>query len=306
MHPESLDRVPPPRPPGGPGLRCVAGAALAIVVVFVAGLVIVSPGPARAEGGPSAPADAAFSAQRDANRAAKSAQQKVEDLDDEAQALLARYRSIVTETASYDAYSAQLERSIASQDAEIADIQSQMARAGDTARDVLPLTNRLIDDLETFVSLDAPFHVEERRERIAGLRALMGRADVSLSEKYRRVIEAYLIELEFGRTMETFPGVLESTGDPLTVDYLRIGRIALLYQTPDGGRTGYWDGDAKRWVEIAKNAGMKYIVITSKHHDGFCLWPSAHTTHSVASSHATPATACPRGSAGRSAAPAWT
>jgi alpha-L-fucosidase len=32
--------------------------------------------------------------------------------------------------------------------------------------------------------------------------------------------------------------------------------------------------DAKRWVEIAKNAGMKYIVITSKHHDGFGLWDS--------------------------------
>ena len=35
--------------------------------------------------------------------------------------------------------------------------------------------------------------------------------------------------------------------------------------------------DAKRWVEIAKGAGMKYIVITSKHHDGFCLWDSALT-----------------------------
>jgi alpha-L-fucosidase len=32
--------------------------------------------------------------------------------------------------------------------------------------------------------------------------------------------------------------------------------------------------DAREWVRIAKDAGMKYIVITSKHHDGFCLWPS--------------------------------
>ncbi|MDZ4755408.1 MAG: alpha-L-fucosidase [Phycisphaerae bacterium] len=41
--------------------------------------------------------------------------------------------------------------------------------------------------------------------------------------------------------------------------------------------------DAKQWVEIAKNAGMRYIVITSKHHEGFGLWDSALTDWDVAS-----------------------
>lgn len=39
--------------------------------------------------------------------------------------------------------------------------------------------------------------------------------------------------------------------------------------------------DAKKWVSIAKNAGMKYIIITSKHHDGFCMFDSAHTTYDI-------------------------
>jgi alpha-L-fucosidase len=39
--------------------------------------------------------------------------------------------------------------------------------------------------------------------------------------------------------------------------------------------------NAKEWVAIAKNAGMKYIVITSKHHDGFCLWDSKVTNYDI-------------------------
>jgi alpha-L-fucosidase len=39
--------------------------------------------------------------------------------------------------------------------------------------------------------------------------------------------------------------------------------------------------DADRWVKTAKDAGMKYIVITAKHHDGFCLWPTAFTGHHI-------------------------
>jgi alpha-L-fucosidase len=41
------------------------------------------------------------------------------------------------------------------------------------------------------------------------------------------------------------------------------------------------DFDAEEWVTIAKNAGMRYIVITSKHHDGFCLWPSEFTDFDI-------------------------
>ena len=39
--------------------------------------------------------------------------------------------------------------------------------------------------------------------------------------------------------------------------------------------------DADQWVETAKNAGMKYLVITSKHHDGFAMYNSASSGHDV-------------------------
>jgi len=91
--------------------------------------------------------------------------------------------------------------------------------------------------------------VEERAKRVATLKSLMPRADVTISEKYRRILEAYEIEMEYGRTLEAYDGKLEAgSGEPKTVEFVRLGRVSLMYRTSDGKETGYWDVDQKKWV----------------------------------------------------------
>jgi hypothetical protein len=77
---------------------------------------------------------------------------------------------------------------------------------------------------------------------------MMDRADVTISEKFRRIVEAYQVEMDYGRTIEAYEAKLGDGADARTVQFLRVGRAALLYQTLDGRETGYWDASAKSWV----------------------------------------------------------
>jgi hypothetical protein len=117
-----------------------------------------------------------------------------------------------------------------------------------TSREISPLLQRMLDTLEQFVALDVPFLVEERAKRVATLEETMTRADVTISEKYRRIVEAYQVEMDYGRTIEAYEGTLGDGDDARTVQFLRVGRVSLLYQTLDGRETGYWDAAQKSWV----------------------------------------------------------
>ena len=109
----------------------------------------------------------------------------------------------------------------------------------------------MIDTLEDYVALDVPFLMEERTERVTTLREIMERSDVTVAEKFRRVMEAYSIEMgDYGRTIETYKQTLQIEGGLREVEILRVGRVALLYQTSDGRFTGAWDQAAGDWVEL--------------------------------------------------------
>jgi alpha-L-fucosidase len=54
--------------------------------------------------------------------------------------------------------------------------------------------------------------------------------------------------------------------------------------TEDPGLFSPADLDARQWVEAMKAAGIRMLILTAKHHDGFCLWPSRYTEHSVRNS----------------------
>jgi hypothetical protein len=178
-------------------------------------------------------------------------QEEIDTISDDIDTMAAEYRAALQTTRALEVYNAQLESLLASQRREIASLTRQVDEVTVVGRRVLPLMIRMIDGLERFVALDVPFLLEERRSRGAGLRAMMDRADVTIAEKYRRILEAYQIENEYGRTIEAYRGKLVRDGTSRTVDFLRIGRVVLLYQTLDGRESGAWDQQAGAWTEVS-------------------------------------------------------
>ena len=202
--------------------------------------------------------NSAISEQTKTEQAAQASQKRVTQLDEEATGMLGDYRQAIVESQSLKTYTEQLAAQVKSQDDEIKTMSTQIAEIETTSREVLPMMTKMLDTLDQFVKLDIPFLPEERANRIATLKDMMTRADVSLSEKYRRIVEAYQVEMEYGRTLESYEG---KVGEK-TVQFLRTGRVALLYQTLDGKETGYWDVDSKSWkVDNSYNeailAGLK-------------------------------------------------
>lgn len=184
------------------------------------------------------------------NKQARQSQARVDALTDETRGLLAEYKTVLKEIEGLRVYNRQLEKQISNQNAEMAQLSSSIDQVTVIERQITPLMMRMIDGLEQFVALDLPFLLDEREDRIEGLREMMDRADVAASEKFSQILRAYQIENEYGRTMESYTDEIETAEGTRIVDVLKVGRVALAYQTSDGEETGAWDANQNTWVEL--------------------------------------------------------
>jgi len=182
------------------------------------------------------------------NKDSATSQKRVSTLAKQTQDLLTEYRSVVREVESLQIYNANLEKVVTDQRNEVTSINNQLAGLEATNRGVVPLMLEMIEALGQIVEADIPFRIEERRARVERLINMMDQAEVTASEKYRRVMEAYQSELEFGRTTEAYADSLPTTGQ--TVDFLRIGRTLLVYQTSDQAVTGWFNPTSREFEEL--------------------------------------------------------
>lgn len=201
----------------------------------------------------SAVADAlksAIEAQRMVQSEGIRSQQTVEQLDEETQILLDQYRNALSTLENLKNYNAQMERQVGDQKQEIARREAELEQIEQTRRHIVPFMLRMLEVYEQLVGLDIPFLPEERRQRVNQLKEMMDRSDIPLAEKYRRLLEAYRVEAEYGHTIEAYQGELENGGAVRTVQFLRLGRLGFYYLSLDGSEVACWHPREKRWIVL--------------------------------------------------------
>lgn len=207
----------------------------------------------------SAALDQAVATQADSVEEAAASQARVDESREQTRELLATFRNRSRELESLTRYNDHVERMLASQEQRIADTEDDLAAAALTERELIPLLERMVESLRRFVVLDLPFERAEREAQLEALAAVIDDPEVTSAEKLRRILAAYRRELDYGRNLAAYriplpasssAGKLPSTADAPTVDLLRVGRVALFYQSLDGRRLGIWDPAQGEWKAL--------------------------------------------------------
>jgi hypothetical protein len=184
-----------------------------------------------------------------------SSQLRISQLDAETSELLSQYRLVTQQLDRIRIYNDNLTSLVDDQEEEKVSIGEQLDGFVDVEQGIVPLMFTMIEALEQFVALDMPFQLRERTTRVARLRENMNAADITISEKYRQIMDAYLIETDFGRTIEAYVDTLDLGGVETQVDVLRVGRILLAYQTADRLQTGFFNPQTRQWEALPADYG---------------------------------------------------
>lgn len=192
--------------------------------------------------------DSAVQTEQQTNQGTRQSQERINQLSEQTEDLVAEYRRVLRETESLRVYNEQLERVVNNQTQEIEAVNRQLGELESTNRGVVPLLIDMIAMLEQIVENDLPIQKSTRRNTVLDLQDIIYRADVTTSEKYRRVMEAYQREIDLGRNAFAYTGKLPGTEK--TVTFLVVGRTLLYYQTLDGETVGWYNRITNAWEEL--------------------------------------------------------
>jgi len=198
------------------------------------------------------------------NKASAKAQVRVDKLNGQTGDLTGQYRTVLNEIESLRTYNKQLEAVVNDQRAEMTSLNKEMSTLEHTNRGVIPMIIEMVDALNKLVDADLPFLTEKRKKRIMGLEDMLDDSDFTTAEIYRKVTEAYGIELDYGSTVDSYGGALP---DGKKVQFLRIGRVTLIYQTLNQKVSGWWNPKTKKFEILDRkyNGEIKEAIRIAKH-----------------------------------------
>lgn len=174
-------------------------------------------------------------------------QDNIDKTERQTDRIVNEWKSVSKQVEGLKLYNEQKRIQIAAQLELMDKLDDQLVQVVVMQRQIPPLAQRMLESLESFISLDTPFRIDERQNRIDLVRSSLAKPKVTASEQVRQVLEAYNIEAEYGRKIDTYESTLQ---DGTVVNILVIGRIGMFYQTKDEQSSGRWNNETNSWDEL--------------------------------------------------------
>jgi len=193
--------------------------------------------------------DTALSVAKSSTAAAAASQRQVEQLDDQADNAVREYRAVLQQKDNIELFVAQQDIFRASQESEIASLRRQLGTVEQIKQGMSPMMLRMAAALEDSIRADLPFNINERLARIDNVKAVLGNPNISPAEQYRRVLNAYKIEVTYGMGIDSYQGA-HPTKAGNVVNYIRFGRTSLVYISKDEKDIGIYNLGNKSWQSL--------------------------------------------------------
>ncbi len=185
---------------------------------------------------------------------AASSQSRIDKLSSDTEKMLQEYKRLTSDAEYQGQYESELTALQQQQEQEILSLKQRVDSIQYTQQRLNPLMRSMVETLEQFVVLDLPFHHQQRLDSVISLREKVFSGSLLLADKFRLLMEAYQAELEYGNTLESYREQIQLDGQPITVECLRIGRVALYFLTLDGARAGVWDRNQRSWQTLPEDS----------------------------------------------------
>lgn len=178
-------------------------------------------------------------------------QEQEEHWRNEKQKLLAHYDQLEQEKKQLKERKQALDEKVNNVKIRITAKQKQLDDIEQIKTEITPLIENLIKEIEQFVANDLPFLTEERRGRMQRLVELRDDPEVTISEKFRKVMEALLVEAEYGNTIEVYQETIVTGDRKMLANILRLGRLGLFFQSLDQKECGFYNVAVSTWQPLS-------------------------------------------------------
>lgn len=164
--------------------------------------------------------------------------------------LQARFKALQDEKARLEKAVTDLEAAVTRDKDNIAAMKAEMVTIERISAELFPYLEDLLEAIDQQIDRDLPYLKAERHQRVRAAHESLNDQNVSIGQKFQRVMGVLMAEVEHGNSVDVGPKKIYLEKQQVLVDVLRLGRLSLFCQTPDRRTAGYFNPAQNAWQPL--------------------------------------------------------